>query len=108
MTITYNIRTLMTNGTCKGGPSEIVPEDPDLTLAHVYGWTPWTESKSGAKGLGCGPKDNLLEKTPGYGSEDSTYVKYSKVKTEFDNLNYGGPSGVPWRIPLRITFSTPG
>ena len=76
-----------------------VSEDPNLTLSHVYGWTPWTESKSDAKGLGCAPKANLLEKTPGYGSEDSTYVKYSKVKTEFDNLNYGGPSGVPWSNP---------
>jgi hypothetical protein len=88
--------TLMTNGTCTGGPSQIVPEDDFRTIAHVYGWTPWTESVSGKKGVGCRPKDNLLENTPGYKEND--YEKYGKVKTEFDNLNYGGPSGA-WPSP---------
>jgi hypothetical protein len=95
---------LMTNGGCAGGPGEIVPETPDRTIAHVYGWTPWTESLSGADGLGCGPKANLLENTPGY--SDNTYETYAKVKTEFDNLNYGGPSGA-WPSPGALYVFNP-
>ena len=47
----------------------------------------------------------MLENTPGYGSDDKTYAKYAKVKTEFDNLNYGGPSGVPWNPAAPYDFN---
>jgi hypothetical protein len=93
---------LMENKTCTGGA---VSEDPDLTLAHVYGWSPWVESASGEPNTGCDPKANLLENTPGYGSEDKTYAKYAKVKTEFDNLNYGGPFGAPWKPAAPYDFN---
>ena len=89
-------------GTCTGGA---VPETADRTVAHVYGWQPWTEAASGKEGEGCGPKANLLENTPGYGSEDKTYTKYAEVKTEFDNLNYGGPSGAAWRPAAPYVFN---
>jgi hypothetical protein len=95
-------KKLMANGTCTGGA---VSETADRTVAHVYGWQPWTEAASGKEGEGCGPKANLLENTPGYGSEDKTYTKYAKVKTEFDNLNYGGPSGVAWKPAAPYVFN---
>jgi hypothetical protein len=95
-------QVLMKAGTCTGGP---VSETADRTVAHVYGWQPWTEAASGKEGEGCGPKANLLENTPGYGSEDKTYTKYAKVKTEFDNLNYGGPSGVAWNPAAPYVFN---
>jgi hypothetical protein len=93
---------LMKNGTCTGG---FVSETADRTVAHAYGWQPWTEAASGIKGEGCGPTANLLENTPGYGSENKTYDKYAKVKTEFDNLNYGGPSGVAWNPVAPYVFN---
>jgi hypothetical protein len=93
---------LMAAGTCTGGA---VSETADRTIAHVYGWQPWTEAASGKEGEGCGPKANLLENTPGYGSEDKTYAKYAMVKTEFDNLNYGGPSGVAWKPAAPYVFN---
>jgi hypothetical protein len=95
-------KALMAAGTCTGGA---VSETADRTVAHVYGWQPWTEAASGKEGEGCGPKANLLENTPGYGSEDKTYTKYAKVKTEFDNLNYGGPSGVAWKPAAPYVFN---
>jgi hypothetical protein len=95
-------KVLMKAGTCTGGA---VSETPDRTVAHVYGWQPWTEAASGIKGEGCGPTANLLENTPGYGSEDKTYALYAKVKTEFDNLNYGGPSGVAWNPAAPYVFN---
>ena len=93
---------LMKDGTCTGGA---VSETADRTVSHVYGWQPWTEAASGKEGEGCGPKANLLENTPGYGSEDKTYALYAKVKTEFDNLNYGGPFGAPWKPAAPYTFN---
>ncbi len=93
---------LMTAGKCTGGA---VSETEDLNIAHVYGWQPWTEAASGKHGEGCGPKANLLENTPGYGSEDKSYAKYSKVKSEFDSLNYGGPSGTSWDPPAPYVFN---
>jgi hypothetical protein len=95
-------KALMMAKTCTGGA---VSETADRTVAHVYGWQPWTEAASGKEGEGCGPKANLLENTPGYGSEDKTYTKYAKVKTEFDNLNYGGPSGVAWKPAAPYVFN---
>ena len=92
----------MKAGTCTGGA---VAETADRTISHVYGWQPWTEAASGKEGEGCGPKANLLENTPGYGSEDKTYAKYAKVKTEFDNLNYGGPSGTAWNPAAPYVFN---
>jgi hypothetical protein len=86
-------KVLMANGTCTGGA---VAETEARTIAHVYGWQPWVEAASGVKGEGCSPTANLLENTPGYGSKAKTYELYAKVKTEFDNLNYGGPSGTGW------------
>jgi len=89
-----NYQSLFTStGPCKGTP---VAATPDRILLHVYGWTPWTEAKSGT---GCGPAVNLLENTPRYASNG--YEKYSKVKLEFDNLEYGNyPDGAyafdPW------------
>src|SRR6516225_7790300 len=55
---------------CSGTP---VTNTPDQIIAHVYGWTPWSE--------GCTPKANLLENTPGYNTND--YALYGKVKLEF-------------------------
>jgi hypothetical protein len=95
-------QTLMKRGTCTGGA---VDETPDRTVAHVYGWQPWTEAASGIAGEGCSPTANLLENTPGYGSENKTYAKYAKVKTEFDNLNYGGPSGAAWNPRAPYNFN---
>ena len=95
-------QALMKAGTCTGGA---VAETADRTISHVYGWQPWTEAASGKEGEGCGPKANLLENTPGYGSEDKTYAKYAKVKTEFDNLNYGGPSGTAWNPVAPYVFN---
>ena len=96
-------KALMKDGTCTGGA---VSETADRTVSHVYGWQPWTEAASGKEGEGCGPKANLLENTPGYGSDDKVnpYAKYAKVKTEFDNLNYGGPFGgaMESRCALRL------
>jgi hypothetical protein len=86
-------KVLMANGTCTGGA---VDETEARTIAHVYGWQPWVEAKSGVAGEGCSPTANLLENTPGYGAKAKTYELYAKVKTEFDNLNYGGPSGTGW------------
>ena len=66
---------------CPGGTP--VEDSENLTLAHVYGWTPWIES-------GTGPKDCIsagLENTPGYSK--NKYALYAKVKQEFDLLNYG-------------------
>lgn len=95
---------LMSDKKCTGGA---VSETADRTVAHVYGWQPWTEAASGLEGQGCGPKANLLEKTPGYGSDDTInpYARYAKVKTEFDNLNYGGPSGVAWNPVAPYVFN---
>jgi hypothetical protein len=95
-------QALMEAGTCTGGA---VSETADRTVAHVYGWQPWIEAASGKEGEGCNPKANLLENTPDYGSEDKTYAKYAKVKTEFDNLNYGGPFGVAWQPPAPYFFN---
>jgi hypothetical protein len=63
-----------------------VEETPALTIAHVYGWSPWVESGTGPKDC-IKPTDNLLENTPGY--PDNKYALYAKVKLEFDKLNYG-------------------
>jgi hypothetical protein len=77
-----NYQSLFTStGPCNGTP---VDATPDRILLHVYGWTPWTEAKSGT---GCGPAANLLENTPGYNANG--YEQYAKVKLEFDNLQYG-------------------
>ena len=44
------------------------------------GWQPWVEAASGVAGEGCGPKANLLENTPGYGSEDKTYENMQRSR----------------------------
>jgi hypothetical protein len=93
---------LMKDGTCTGGA---VPEDGGgRIVAHVYGWQPWVEAASGKAGEGCSPTANLLENTPGYGKANG-YEFYAKVKTEFDNLNYGGPSGTGWNPVAPYTFN---
>ena len=95
---------LMDDKKCTGGA---VSETADRTVSHVYGWQPWTEAASGKEGEGCAPRANLLENTPGYGSDDkeNPYAKYAKVKTEFDNLNYGGPFGAPWKPAAPYEFN---
>jgi hypothetical protein len=84
-----NYKTLFDNKKCDGTP---VDETQNLTVAHVYGWSPWVESAG--PGTGCSPTANLLENTPG-GYADNDYALYGKVKLEFDNLNYGKYTGVP-------------
>ena len=67
----------------------MVPETADRFLAHVYGWTPWTESiEATDKKKGCTATDNLLENTSTF-YKNNDYAEYSRVKLEFDNLNYG-------------------
>ncbi len=56
--------------------------DEDAMLAHVYGWSPFNGN--------CTAQTNLLEDTPGYGSNN--YSRYQLVKSEFDALN-NWPSG---------------
>jgi hypothetical protein len=80
-----NYLTLFNTGVCKGQP---VDDTGNAILMHVYGWTPWTESKAGKEGEGCAPAANLLENTPGYGKENKLYAKYMKFKLEFDKLQY--------------------
>jgi hypothetical protein len=51
-----------------------------LLVAHVYGWSPFTEN-------GCPSNINLLQDTPGY--KENFYEQYAKVKDQYDRLNYG-------------------
>jgi hypothetical protein len=75
-----------------GASATPVKETEALTLAHVYGWTPWIESGTGPKDC-IKPTDNLLENTPHY--PDNKYDLYAKVKLEFDKLNYGTYTDTP-------------
>jgi hypothetical protein len=75
-----------------GASAKPVDETPNLTLAHVYGWTPWIESGTGPKDC-ISPTDNLLENTPGYAANE--FELYAKVKLEFDQLNYGTYTDTP-------------
>jgi hypothetical protein len=92
-----NYQSLFTStGPCNGTP---VDATPDRILLHVYGWTPWTEAKSGT---GCGPAVNLLEETPGY--HENGYEKYSKVKLEFDKLEYGNYPNAAYAFDPWVQF----
>lgn len=82
-------REIYAKGECPGTPVNITD---NLLISHVYGWAPWTESSTGVKSDGCGPKQNLLENTPGYSDvsrEFEKYKEYSRVKLAYDKLNYG-------------------
>jgi hypothetical protein len=75
---------------CTGTPVKLTD---NLLLAHVYGWTPFTEAVEDKKG--CGSSDNLLADTPGYykdvtvnGKVVRDYSEYRRVKLAFDSLNY--------------------
>jgi hypothetical protein len=75
---------------CTGTAVEL---SDDLLIAHAYGWTPFTEAVE--DGQGCGPRDNLLQNTPGYfkdvmvnGETVRDYSEYRRVKLSFDRLNY--------------------
>jgi hypothetical protein len=96
-------QALFKAGKCNGQP---VTETPDRTIAHVYGWTPWTEaavdSTGKPTGAGCSPTANLLENTPGY--MDNNYALYGKVKLEFDNLNYAKYTGAPYVFNPWVQF----
>jgi hypothetical protein len=92
-----NYKSIFTStGPCYGTP---VDATTDRILLHVYGWTPWTEAESGT---GCGPAVNLLEETPGY--HENGYEKYSKVKLEFDNLEYGNYSPAAYAFDPWVQF----
>jgi hypothetical protein len=82
---------------CTGTP---VANTPDRIVSHVYGWAPWVESVEA--GGGCSPTANLLENTPGY--SDNDYDLYSKVKLEFDNLNYGTYPSPPYAFNPWVQF----
>ncbi len=73
---------LFKSGRCTG---TMVQKTPDRVLAHLYGWTPWVEAVEDR--MGCAPTDNLLENTSDY-YKNNDYAQYSRVKLEFDNLNY--------------------
>ena len=68
-------------GGCVGTPVALT--DARL-LAHVYGWTPFTEVAKAGPGLGCGAKANLLEDTPGYWTlnpnKTRNYAEYQRVQ----------------------------
>jgi len=66
-----------TNKPCGSGPA--VPLTDNLMVAHVYGWTPFTEN-------GCPANANLLENTPTY--SDNNYANYAALKEKYDLLNY--------------------
>ena len=83
-------RELFATGKCPGTPINI---DDNVLIAHVYGWTPWTEANPGA---GCAAAQNLMQDTPGYfdivhlpRETITDYTKYLNVKKSFDALNYG-------------------
>ncbi len=88
---------LIANKTCTG---PAVPETSTAIISHVYSWGPWTESLT--PGNGCSPTANLLENTPGYWkclvtppqgqpcpAAKIDYSEYARVKSEFDQLQYG-------------------
>jgi hypothetical protein len=103
----YNkYKKLFANGptpTCKGTPVTLTDS---ALVAHLYGFTPWTESVEGTKANpGCSPTVNLLQDTPGFcvdrkagacpgdnptggPANDRNYGNYHIVKTAYDNLNY--------------------
>jgi hypothetical protein len=91
-----NYRKIYDDKQCPGLPVNITD---NLLISHVYGWAPWTESSTGVKTDGCGPSQNLLQKTPGYSSIITDvppivppridYKNYAGVKLAFDKLNYG-------------------
>ena len=85
-----NYRKLFAAGKCLGTPLDITD---NVLISHVYGWAPWTESKTGLPGEGCAPDQNKLEKTEGYNKEIKPgvfdYKNYLNVKVAFDKLNYG-------------------
>jgi hypothetical protein len=60
-----------------GAPAKLTDA---LMVAHVYGWTPFTEG-------GCPANANLLEDTPGY--SENFYARYAALKELYDLLNYG-------------------
>jgi hypothetical protein len=93
-----NYLKLFENKTCVGTPVE---ETQDLTVAHVYGWSPWVESAG--PGAGCSPTANLLENTPG-GYADDGFALYAKVKEEFDKLNYGTYSDAAYNFNPWVQF----
>jgi hypothetical protein len=62
---------------CKGDP---VKESDRLTLAHLYGWTPFIENCANTAA-------NQLYDTPGY-NDPSRNPNYQMVKDEFDQLQY--------------------
>ncbi len=66
-----------------------------LMVAHVYGWTPFTEN-------GCPAGANLLEETPGY--PDNHYAKYAAVKEQYDLLNYGRLQNIKYDFNPYVTF----
>jgi hypothetical protein len=99
-------REIYAKGECPGQPVNITD---NLMIAHVYGWAPWTESSTqSSSGVGCGPKQNLLENTPGYSSvlpevpPRVDYKNYSTVKLAYDKLNYGK---LPAKIGTNLKYS---
>ncbi len=52
-------RKLMDNKTCTGGP---VSEEANLTLSHVYGWSPWIEFGERRAGHGLRSQSQLARK----------------------------------------------
>ena len=90
-----NYRYLFNQRKCPGTPLDITN---DLLISHIYGWAPWTESSTGKPGDGCQADQNLLEKTPGYSTEED-YTNYLAVKVAFDKLNYGT---LPPKVPNQI------
>jgi hypothetical protein len=84
-----NYKKLFDANKCSGNP---VAETENGTIGHIYGWSPWIEAQENT-GAGCVADLNLLQNTPDasgapiYSQND--FELYSKVKLEFDELQYG-------------------
>jgi hypothetical protein len=84
-----NYEKLFDKKMCSG---KAVAQTVNATLGHVYGWSPWIEAVPDT-GTGCAAAINLLQNTPDSNGRqiyrDNNYALYSKVKLEFDKLQYG-------------------
>lgn len=73
----------------------------DLMIAHVYGWSPFTEAVYGS-GTGCGAKVNLMQASPGYSANN--FAEYVRVKLLFDKINYGTLKSSKYTFNPWVTF----
>ena len=73
-------KVLMANGTCTGGA---VDETEARTIAHVYGWQPWVEAKSGVAGRAAVPQLTCSKTHPDTGPKrrPMNYMQRSRLNS---------------------------